>query len=127
VSNFNEDSLKQLGYTKQPDGSWAKIGRAAGRSRTAAKLERALGDGALGATQVQAATRQQFLVRVTSIRKRLLDVDNLCEKYHVDCCRYAGLLPTDAPDATQIEVRQRKAGKGEPEETIIEIFAIDSP
>ena len=72
--------------------------------------------------RIEAENPKRFLVRVTSIRNRLIDEDNLCEKYVVDCCRYAGLLPGDGPGQTRIEVCQRKAGKEEPEGTMIEIY-----
>jgi hypothetical protein len=67
---------------------------------------------------------KRFLVRVTSVRKCLIDEDNLCEKYVVDCCRYAGLLPGDGPGTTKIDTAQRKAGKGEAERTIVEIYEV---
>lgn len=63
----------------------------------------------------------RFLVRVTSVRTILVDEDNLCEKYVVDCCRYAGLIPEDSPGRTKIEVAQRKAEKGEEPHTEVEI------
>lgn len=63
----------------------------------------------------------RVLVRVTSFRRRLLDEDNLCEKYHVDCCRYAGLLSSDAPERTKIEVAQVKVKSKEEERTEIQI------
>jgi hypothetical protein len=90
--------------------------------RQAPKLERAAGHAALGPPQAEAGDTSRVLVRITSVRKRLLDEDNLAEKYHVDCCRYAGLLHSDEPGETKIEVSQRKAEKGEAEETIIEIM-----
>ena len=98
-----------------------KILSASGAGQTA-KLERNSCNAALEQAQTQAGDTSRVLVRITSIRKRLLDEDNLAEKYHVDCCRYAGLLHSDQPGETKIEVSQRKAGKGEPEETIVEIF-----
>lgn len=76
----------------------------------------------LDSLQVQERPSQRFLVRVTSIRKRLIDEDNLCEKYIVDLCRYAGVIPNDEAGQTQITVYQKKAGKGCAEETRIEIF-----
>lgn len=90
----------------------------------APKLERPVGDAALGKKQVQRPASGRFLVRVTSVRSRLLDEDNLCEKYHVDCCRYAGFIPSDAPGTTKIEVSQEKAGKDKAEFTRIEIYQI---
>lgn len=76
----------------------------------------------LGKSKAKDGNSKRLLVRVTSIRRRLIDEDNLCEKYVVDCCRYAGLLPGDGPGETKIEVGQRKAGKEEAEGTLIEIF-----
>lgn len=88
------------------------------------KLEHSVGHGALGEGQEQEGHPDRFLVRVTSVRRRLIDEDNLCEKYVLDCCRYAGLIPDDRPRTTQITVTQRKAGKEEAEHTVIEIFAV---
>ena len=88
------------------------------------KLEPSGKSGALRARKGKDADSRHFLVRVTSIRRILLDEDNLCEKYVVDCCRYAGLLPSDRPGQTKIEVCQRKAGKEEDEATIVEIYEL---
>jgi hypothetical protein len=93
-------------------------------SRTPTKLERCVGDAPLEAGEVQDGTGGRVLIRVTSIRKRLLDEDNLCEKYHVDLCRYAGILSGDEAGKTKIEVRQVKAGKEEQERTLIEVFSL---
>jgi hypothetical protein len=90
----------------------------------AAKLERNPGDGALGKGQVQTKDTGHFFIRLTSVRRRLLDEDNLCEKYLVDCCRYAGLIPGDGPGQTKIEVCQQKAEPGGEEFTRIEIFKV---
>jgi hypothetical protein len=88
------------------------------------KLERTLGHGTLGEGQIQTTTGSRFLVCIASFRKRLLDQDNLAEKYHVDLCRYAGALPSDAPGSTQIETRQIKVGKGEAERVKIEVWKL---
>lgn len=88
------------------------------------KLERNSGNGALVSGQAKKGYTGRVLVRVTSVRRRLIDEDNLCSKYVVDCCRYAGLISSDDPGKTQIQSTQRKAGKEEAEHTIIEIFAI---
>jgi hypothetical protein len=82
-------------------------------------LERTAGDAALGEAQVQGGTRERILVRIESVRKRLLDEDNLVSKYHTDLCRYAGLIPSDAPGVCKIETTQRKAEKNEAEHTQI--------
>ena len=91
------------------------------RAGKAAKLERNLGNGPLAKGEAEKGNPERVLVRVTSVRKRLIDEDNLAEKYHVDCCRYAGLIHGDEPSKTKIEVCQRKAEKDEAEHTIIEI------
>jgi hypothetical protein len=90
----------------------------------ASKLERGAGHAPLEAKEVQGPTGQRFLVRVVSYRKRLLDEDNLCEKYHVDLCRYAGCLFGDEAGTTKIETSQVKVGKGEEEKVRIEIYQI---
>jgi hypothetical protein len=76
---------------------------------------------ALVKAQVQGRAGDRILVRIESIRKRLLDEDNLISKYHTDLCRYAGLIPSDAPGICKIETTQRKAAKGEAERTEITI------
>ena len=86
------------------------------------ELERRASTSAVGKAKAKGRNSQRFLVRVTSIRRRLIDEDNLCEKYVVDCCRYSGILPCDSPEETRIEIRQRKAGKEEAEMTVVEIF-----
>lgn len=92
---------------------------------TAPELERGPGNEPLAKEKVQGRPGQQFLVRVTAVRKRLLDEDNLCAKYHVDLCRYAGVIPDDAPGECKIETRQRKAEKGEQEHAVIEVFTVN--
>lgn len=95
-----------------------------GGAGTAAKLEPDTSHAPLAAQKVQGSTGQRFLVRVTSVRKRLFDESNLCYKYHEDLCRYAGALPSDAPQVCHSEVRQRKAEKGEQEHTEITVWLI---
>ena len=90
-------------------------------SRTTAPLECNPSDAPLETKEVQGRADGRFLVSVTSVRKRLADEDGLCEKYVLDCCRYAGLIPDDSPELCKVETRQRKTAKGEAEHTIIEI------
>ena len=87
-----------------------------------AAMERNSCNAPLEKKEVQRRTGASFLVRATSIRKRLADEDGLCEKYLVDCCRYAGIIPDDAPGVCKIKTGQRKVEKGEEEHTLIEIF-----
>lgn len=88
----------------------------------AAVVERDSGDEPLAKEEVQRRVGERVLVRVTSVRKRLLDEDNLCEKYHVDLCRYAGVIYDDEAGKTKIETAQRKTEKNEKEKVIIEVF-----
>lgn len=94
-------------------------------TRTPAVVESDPRIGTLGTSKTEKADHGRFRVRVESVRKRLLDVDNLCEKYAIDCCRYSGLLPSDDPGTTEIQTTQRKAHKGEPEHTVITIERIE--
>lgn len=88
------------------------------------KLERDLGDGTVAALPVQAGLGRRFLVRIKAFRKRLLDEDNLCCKYHVDLLRYSGVIPSDAPGIAKIEVCQEKVGPKEPERVEIEVYKL---
>lgn len=90
--------------------------------RKAPQLERTAGNGAMEALPVQTPTGGHFLVRVTSYRRRLLDEDNLAEKFHVDLCRYAGALPSDAAGKAKIQTSQKKVGAKEREFVHLEIF-----
>ncbi len=62
-------------------------------------------------------------VRITSFRRRLIDPDNLCPKYFIDCCRYCGWIPDDSAKEITLEVRQEKVGR-EYERTEITIEAL---
>lgn len=90
-------------------------------SGPSAKLERHTGDAPLAAGQVQEATAGRILVRFVSVRKRLIDEDNLCEKFLCDCLRFSGAVPNDSPEILGIQTSQRKAEKGESEHTEITI------
>ena len=85
-------------------------------------MERDSRNAPLEEKEVQRRTGERVLVRVTSFRKRLLDEDNLCEKYHIDLCRYAGVILGDEAGQTKIEVCQIKIGKKDKEITLVEVF-----
>ncbi len=86
-----------------------------------AVMERYPGHEPLAKAQVQEASSGRVLVRITSVRNRLLDDDNLCEKFHVDCLRYYGVIRGDSTKEAKIEVLQRKPEPDEPEHTLIEV------
>ena len=58
-------------------------------------------------------------LRIVSIRKRLLDPDNLSVKWLIDCLRYSSIIRGDEPDKITLQVEQRKCSKGEAEATEI--------
>ena len=103
--------------------SIAKVNQAGG-GPSSTIVECVAGDGSLAAPQIETSNTGKFVVRVTSYRTRLLDEDNLAEKFHVDACRYAGLIPSDAPDQTTIQVGQVKVKKKTECRTEIEIERI---
>jgi hypothetical protein len=90
------------------------------RSPPRAELECSAGHAPVEPLQTQAQDPGKHIVRVTSYRARLLDEDNLAEKWHVDALRYAGCIPDDAPAQTHIEVSQVKVAKKD-QRTEIEI------
>lgn len=89
--------------------------------RENAKLEPSAKHEPLEAPQAQEDDSRRILVSVTSVRKRLCDEDNIAEKFTVDCLRYCGAIPTDAPENVKIVTSQRKAQRWEIEHTRIEI------
>ena len=90
-------------------------------TRSNSKLECSPCNEPLAAHKDKATDPGKFIVRVTSYRRRLIDYDNLAEKYHIDALRYAGLIPSDAPDACAIITNQIKVKTKEEELTLIEI------
>lgn len=89
--------------------------------RTNPKLECDPSNAPLATSEVQEGAESRICVRVCSVRKRLLDEDNLCEKYAVDSLRAIAAIPADDPATVRIETTQRKAAKGEAEHTEITI------
>ena len=71
--------------------------------------------------RAQANHSGKYFVRVVSYRVVLLDEDNLCEKFHVDGLRYAGLLPDDAPGRCRIITTQEKVRTKAEQRTEIQV------
>ena len=115
LTDFNERTQAKIRKQLEDDLHTSNAGKVA-------VVESDTSHAPLEANKVKGQHRGRVLVRVTTRRKRLLDEDNLCEKYHVDLCRYAGVLSDDAPERTKIEVSQTKCRKGEPEEITIEVY-----
>lgn len=78
----------------------------------------------LAKDKAQEESPERLLIRIVSVRKRLIDPDNLCEKWLLDCLRFVGAISGDEPDKITLETSQRKAQKGEEEHTEITIDEI---
>ena len=113
IDQFNERTQRQIRASLQAENT-GKI----------AKLESNIGNEPLATKEVQRSTSTRFRVCVRTRRKRLLDEDNICEKFAIDALRYCGAIPDDNPERTRIEVTQTKCGKGESEEILIEVFEL---
>lgn len=85
------------------------------------KLEQDTRHGTLAEKPIETRSTGRVHIRFVSVRKRLLDPDNICEKWTLDCLRYIGVIPGDEPDKITLETTQRKAEKGEEERTEITI------
>ena len=94
---------------------------AAGSIRTDSEPERPTRTALDEAARAQAENTKRYRVRVTSFRRRLLDEDNLCAKFHVDALRYFGLIPDDSPKICKIETSQVEVQSDVEEKTVIEI------
>ena len=77
--------------------------------------------GTLATHEKQEGGAGRVHLRIVSIRKRLLDPDNLSVKWLIDCLRYSKIIRGDEPDKITLQVEQRKCGKGEAEATQIYI------
>lgn len=96
----------------------------AANSGTPPILERPAGNAALGEDESQEGHSGRVHLRIVSVRKRLLDPDNLSPKWTIDCLRYVGAISGDEPDKITLEVSQRKAEKGEEEFTEVSAYAL---
>lgn len=121
---MDEHKFRSLFPSASPDTVRRNTVVSNGGPGPAPQLERHLGNGAVGKVQIQEPTRRRFLVRIEAVRRRLIDEDNLCEKYHVDLLRYAGIISGDEAGTTRIETTQRKADKGEEERIEIEVYEL---
>jgi len=63
----------------------------------------------------------RYAVRICSFRRRLLDPDNLCGKFFVDCLRRGGIIPDDTAAIMDYGIRQQKVKSKKEEHTEIVI------
>ena len=83
------------------------------------ELERHPSTGTLATHEGEEGRASRVHLRIVSIRKRLLDPDNLSVKWLIDCLRYSSIIRGDEPDKITLQVEQRKCAKGEAEATEI--------
>lgn len=113
-------SLRAKGWFIHPDGSWSKTPpRDLPQSP---KPEPAAQPPPDAVSKREAFYTGRVLVRVKSHRVRLLDPDNLCPKYFIDCLRYAGFLPDDNPACVVLQNEQEKVATKKEERTEIEVI-----
>lgn len=122
LDQLNESVLSKRGYAIASDG----VSDSANSPVVPPVVERRPRAASLGKGKAKGGHPKRFLIRVKDFRHRLLDEDNLAEKYHVDCLRYAGLIPGDAPGQAKIEVSQEKIGREESPRVEIEIDILPS-
>jgi hypothetical protein len=80
-------------------------------------LERNPLNGTLAKSEGKKSDSGRVHLCIVSIRKRLLDPDNLSPKWLIDCLRYSQIIRGDEPDKITLQVEQRKCAKGEEEST----------
>ena len=85
----------------------------AGHPGKSAKLERRPRAKRVGKDKAQKVNPVRCEVHVVNFRRRLLDKDNLCAKFHVDALRYAGVLIDDSEKYIDLHVSQEKITEGQ--------------
>lgn len=90
------------------------------RSSSRAEPKPAVRDESVAEAERKAENTNRVRIRITGYRSRLLDPDNFCPKYFVDCCKYAGFIEDDSADHITIETRQVKVASKSKERTEIE-------
>lgn len=92
------------------------------RAASGSKPEQAVRHESVAEEAREARHTDRVHVRVVSFRRRLIDPDNLCPKYFVDCARYAGFIKDDRAEDITLEVSQVKVKTKTEERTEIEIL-----
>lgn len=111
---------------KFPNASTAflRANLASGNPGKAAVLEHRPAPEPLAKNPVQETNPERVLVCFVSVRKQLIDPDNLCEKFLLDCLRYCRAISGDEPGAISLSTTQRKTREGEAEHTEITVWKI---
>lgn len=119
--NFTHSILQQMGYKLDADGNYSRTETNAPRvsdSKPKQNPRKTLqvSDG------IQKRSASRITLRITRFATRLLDEDNLAgAKLLTDQLRYAGIIPSDAPEILKIVLDQVKVPHKEEEKTEIKI------
>lgn len=84
---------------------------------SSAKPEQVVCHDALAAAPREEGHGPRFHIGIVSFRRRLIDPDNLCGKYFVDCLRRHNAIPDDSASVVEYSIRQEKVAKKEDERT----------
>lgn len=117
-----ELALRNKGFTKQPDGSWSKTSPYPRSDVSNAERQRNPGNEPMASAPPANINSKRRLVRLTSLRYRLIDARNLWDKYFVDSLVSAGILIDDSPRWCQVEVSQILIPSDSIERVLIEVF-----
>jgi len=87
-----------------------------------AQLEPAVRHESMATEKREAINPGRIQIRIVSYRRRLLDPDNLCPKYFIDCLRYSNLITDDREQDIELQTRQVKVKAKSDERTEIELI-----
>lgn len=109
--------------SKEFDSDWLRNYEARHKA-SRAFAEQVIRNEPLAAVERKEAHSGRVFVVIKSYRCRLTDPDNLCGKYFLDCCRYAGFLRDDTAAEIDFSITQEKVKRKEDEKTTVEITAL---
>jgi|GEM_PF-1944417 len=124
MSTFTQQNLESLGYTLQPDGSYARAGHHNPSARLLNPKPQPPIRKTLDCQPSRKADRpKRVIVRIIRYACRLLDADNFAGgcKPLIDQLRYASLIPDDDPQSVELQFLQEKVAKKTQESVTIEI------
>lgn len=123
--NFSREQLEALGYVEITPGIWHKQNEIHSLDTArSAKPEPAVRNESVAKAAREKSHPARFLISVESRRRRLVDPDNLCPKYFIDCLRYAELIPDDSARFVEVRLLQLKVARKEQEGTQVTVTPI---
>ena len=91
------------------------------RASSRAKLEQVVRHEPVAAKAREAGHPKSVRVCIVSFRCRLIDPDNLCPKYFMDCLRYCGWIEDDSARHVTFSIYQTKVTSKDQQRTEITI------